>query len=118
MSKTDEVEKTHSESGFHIMTESGVSATRAYYRVLITCVTIQTGILMAGIPWASSIHGRVTAVETHLSSLVPLSSDIKGITAKTNTSYIQLLRENFALTERIIKCEAAIDNIHKHVPPP
>ena len=87
-------------SAWHIMEKGSASA--AYLKFILACVTTQTLILLSGIPWAYSMQRRVTAVETHLSIMAPATSN-------TEIHYHDLI-------QRLTKCEALIDNLRAAKP--
>lgn len=40
-------------------------------RVMIGLISVQTAILLGGIPWAYVVQGRLTRVETALNAMIP-----------------------------------------------
>ena len=98
--KTPTTESKTTQSGFHVMKNGNASA--SYYKVLLFFVGIQTTIMVAGIPWAFSMHGRITAVESHLQIMAPLAM-------ATHDEYDDLI-------QRITRCEVEILNIKTTTP--
>lgn len=56
--------------------ESGDVIFRIVLTVIIGLMSIQTTILLAGIPWAYSVHGRLTGIEGVMETRSSLISDL------------------------------------------
>lgn len=46
-----------------------IQAIKARLTLTATAVAVGVSILIAGIPWAFSVHGRITAIETHFKGM-------------------------------------------------
>ncbi len=65
-------------------------------RVVPTCMTIQTAILLAGIPWALSIHGRLITLEVVMKGMVPAAR-------LATDDDVDALRERVGIIEHTLK---------------